>query len=110
MEGASSMTATRSAAALAALALALVALTASRAGAQPFANAKEALVDYSKGNLEPHVSCEQLAKFKDADIVKIEARTIAAAADAPAHCRVSGVLSPEIGFEVNLPARWNRRV
>jgi feruloyl esterase len=79
------------------------------AGAQPFANVKEALVDYSRGSLEPHVACDQLAKFKDPDLVKIEARTVAATADAPAHCRVSGVLSPEIGFEVNLPARWNRR-
>ena len=32
-----------------------------------------------------------------------------ATADAPAHCRVAGLLDPEIGFEVNLPARWNRR-
>src|SRR5947209_2309757 len=28
---------------------------------------------------------------------------------APAHCRVTGVLSPEIAFEVSLPAKWNGR-
>jgi hypothetical protein len=33
-----------------------------------------------------------------------------AAEDVPAHCRVSAILNPEIGFEVNLPPRWNRRV
>ena len=27
----------------------------------------------------------------------------------PAHCRVTGVLAPEIAFEVSLPAHWNGR-
>ena len=27
----------------------------------------------------------------------------------PAHCRVTGLLSPEIAFEVSLPAKWNGR-
>jgi feruloyl esterase len=27
----------------------------------------------------------------------------------PEHCRVTGLIAPEIGFEVNLPAAWNRR-
>jgi len=31
------------------------------------------------------------------------------AANVPEHCRVSGVLVPEIAFEVNLPTRWNGR-
>jgi feruloyl esterase len=28
----------------------------------------------------------------------------------PAHCRVNGTISPEIDFEVNLPASWNGRL
>ena len=32
-----------------------------------------------------------------------------AAADTPQHCRVTGVITPEVAFEVNLPDRWNRR-
>ena len=28
---------------------------------------------------------------------------------APAHCRVTGLLSPEIAFEVSLPSKWNGR-
>src|SRR5207249_9739107 len=28
----------------------------------------------------------------------------------PEHCRVSGQILPEIRFEVNLPASWNRRL
>src|SRR5205823_9643325 len=76
--------------------------------AQAFAELKNSLVDYSKTDVEPRMPCERLATaFKDKEIVKLETRTIAAAGSAPAHCRISGVLSPEIGFEVNLPAKWN---
>ncbi|WP_163484840.1 tannase/feruloyl esterase family alpha/beta hydrolase, partial [Escherichia coli] len=39
----------------------------------------------------------------------ISSETIPANADAPEHCRVTGVIAPEIRFEVNLPAAWNRR-
>ena len=34
---------------------------------------------------------------------------MAATADTPQHCRVTGVIAPEVAFEVNLPDRWNRR-
>ena len=27
----------------------------------------------------------------------------------PEHCRVTGLIQPEIRFEVNLPSSWNRR-
>ena len=30
-------------------------------------------------------------------------------AAAPAYCRVTGVLAPEIAFEVSLPSKWNGR-
>lgn len=77
--------------------------------AQPFSNVKNALVDYAKADVEPGMACENLAKFKDKEIVRLEARAVGGGNGAPAHCRVSGVLAPEIGFEVNLPAKWNRR-
>src|SRR5262249_59278434 len=35
--------------------------------------------------------------------------TVGAAAGAPEHCRATGTIAPEIHFEVNLPAAWNRR-
>jgi Tannase and feruloyl esterase len=34
---------------------------------------------------------------------------VAATPGVPAHCRVTGVLAPEIAFEVSLPDRWNGR-
>ena len=81
-----------------------------QAQAQAFANLKEALVDYSKSDTEPHKSCEALAKFSSRDIAQITATVVAATQAEPAHCRVNGMLAPEIAFEVSLPARWNGRL
>jgi hypothetical protein len=90
-------------------AVVLLCSTAKLAGAQAFANLKGAAVDYSQTEVEPRVACADLAKFKDKEIAQIQSRAVAASGDAPAHCRVSGTLTPEIGFEINLPDRWNRR-
>ena len=77
---------------------------------QPFANAKSSRAAYSGGSVMPEGECERLADLKLDDLVQIAARTVPAEGSAPAHCRVSGVLRPEIGFEVNLPAPWNGRL
>jgi hypothetical protein len=79
------------------------------ARAQAFADLKSALVDYSKAESEPHKACESLGKFKSKEIATIMAVAMPAAAGVPAHCRVTGLLSPEIAFEVSLPAKWNGR-
>ena len=79
--------------------------------AQPFANLKNSAVNYSLASAEPRLACDALASsFKDKDIVSLKTREVAGTDSAPAHCRVSGVLAPEIGFEVNLPAKWNERL
>ena len=88
---------------------ALAAVIAMPGEAQVFADLKSALVDYSKSDNEPHKACEALGKFKSKEITQIAAAQIPAAAPTPAHCRVTGVLSPEIAFEVSLPAKWNGR-
>ena len=79
------------------------------ANAQPFSELKKALVDYSKADAAPGKTCEALAGFKLEELVRIEAVMIPAADPTPAFCRVSGLLSPEIAFEVSLPAKWNGR-
>jgi feruloyl esterase len=76
---------------------------------QAFADLKSALVDYSKAELAPRKACEAMAGFKSKDIAEIKAAAMAAETAAPAHCRVTGLLSPEIAFEVSLPAKWNGR-
>jgi len=79
--------------------------------AQAFADLKTSAVNYAVASAEPRMTCAALATaFKDKDLVSLKTMAIAASGNAPDHCRVSGVLSPEIGFEVNLPARWNQRL
>jgi hypothetical protein len=87
----------------------LIAATAMPSSAQAFADVKSALVDYSKADINPRKACEALGKFKSKEIAQIAAAMIPAATAAPAHCRVTGVLSPEIAFEVSLPDKWNGR-
>ncbi len=77
--------------------------------AQDFSEVKTALVDYSKAEMEPHKSCQALGNLKTTDLVQIVAAAIPASDAAPAYCRVTGLLSPEIAFEVSLPAKWNGR-
>ncbi len=93
----------------AACAILLITGAATQARAQAFADLKNALVDYSKADLEPRKACETLGKFKSAEIAQIAAVSVPAAGMTPAHCRVTGLLSPEIAFEVSLPAKWNGR-
>src|SRR5688500_3969343 len=77
--------------------------------AQPFANARTSLANYTVADSAPAKSCESLAAVEDEGINSINARTVPAAGVTPQHCRVTGVITPEVAFEVNLPDRWNRR-
>jgi len=91
---------------------AVIALTAGGANparAQVFSDVKSALVDYSKADIEPREGCEALGKFQSKDIAQIRAEMVEANGAQPAQCRVSGLLSPEIAFEVTLPVKWNGR-
>src|SRR5215831_20455210 len=87
----------------------LVCASASLARAQAFADLKRGAVDYSKSDLTPAMPCENLSRFAAPDIATVQAHMVPATGDAPVHCRVSGLLKPEIGFEVNLPMEWNGR-
>ncbi len=82
----------------------------SAASAQPFANARNSQAQYLGGTVRPSGACEQLDVRGLADVLEITARTVAAEGNTPQHCRVSGVISPEVAFEVSLPAQWNGRL
>jgi feruloyl esterase len=92
------------------LAAVVAAALAPVAQAQPFANGKTARSAYTSATIGPRGACEHLAEFKANELVRIAARAVPAEGAAPAHCRVNGTLSPEIEFEVNLPASWNGRL
>jgi hypothetical protein len=79
------------------------------ATAQPFASAKSSLAGYTVTDTVPQKACDTLAAFRGEGIVAIQARVVPATADTPQHCRVTGVITPEVAFEVNLPDSWNRR-
>jgi hypothetical protein len=87
----------------------LLCASASPAAAQAFANASRSTAQYAATDTAPAKSCDSLAAFKGEGIVSIAARVVAATADTPQHCRVTGTIAPEVAFEINLPERWNRR-
>ncbi len=89
--------------------LAAIHITSSATHAQAFAEAKSSAVDYTKADIAPRSTCEAIGKFKAREIVQITSAATPAAAGVPAYCRVSGILAPEIAFEVSLPDKWNGR-
>jgi feruloyl esterase len=92
------------------LAAATFLMLASSAGyTQPFANAAASHTGYSGGELAPQGECAALADLELPELIEVATRAVPADGAVPAHCRVSGVLDPEIAFEVNLPAAWNGR-
>jgi len=91
------------------LALLLLSASALPAAAQPFANADRSAAKYAVADTTPSKTCESLSAYKGDGIVTIAARVVAATSDTPQHCRVTGLITPEVAFEVNLPDRWNRR-
>src|SRR5215472_10282599 len=59
---------------------------------------------------EPTIECDALVKHSFGDQVKLQSATLVAATDKlPAHCDVRGVIWPEAGFAIKLPAEWNGR-
>jgi hypothetical protein len=90
-------------------ALAFMCATATSAAGQAFVNAGNSRANYSVAKASPAKSCESLSSFKSEGIVSISARVVPATADTPQHCRVIGMITPEVAFEVDLPDRWNRR-
>lgn len=54
-------------------------------------------------------TCESLRRLTGFEFTVATAQTIPAQGDAPRYCRVTGLIQPEIRFEVFLPGEWNRR-
>jgi hypothetical protein len=78
--------------------------------AQAFADADSAVAAYTKAQTEPRETCASLAQYRRSELREIHAEHIAATESTPGFCRVTGVLAPEVAFEVALPDRWNGRL
>ena len=85
-------------------------ILAAPAEAQPFADAAASRAGYSGGTIAPKADCAELAGLALPELVEIAARAMPADGEVPAHCRINGVIEPEVAFEVNLPAAWNGRL
>ena len=82
---------------------------ASTAHAQAFADARTALAGYARAELKPRKSCAEMSAYRDNDILELHSASISAEETTPAQCRITGILRPEIAFEVSLPIEWNGR-
>jgi Tannase and feruloyl esterase len=85
-------------------------LAASTAQGQSGAQFKDWNLPSDEVRLKSKLACADLRSLTGFEFSVVTANTIAANADAPEHCRVSGQILPEVSFEVNLPASWNRRL
>jgi hypothetical protein len=82
---------------------------ASRGNPGGFSLSAQSSVPYT---LTPHrasVECQAM-NVTLASGVTVSARLVAATAKAPEHCRLSGTIPAEVGFEINLPTQWNGRL
>jgi feruloyl esterase len=96
---------------LAALALSpmLMSFGASAQNGYSFTDAASSAVHYSVAPAKAAMSCAAVAGLATLETSIISARVVPAADGVPEHCRVTGLIQPEIRFELNLPANWNRR-
>jgi feruloyl esterase len=89
---------------------ALAAMPALAQNGYSFLDAAKSPLDYRVAPVAAQMACHDLAKLSGGQLTIIKAETVAAAGNVPAFCRVTGVIAPEIQFEVALPANWNRRI
>jgi feruloyl esterase len=60
-------------------------------------------------NAKPVIGCGDLRSLTNNEVSIATALLAPATADAPEHCRVTGQVLPQVGFEVSLPTSWNGR-
>ena len=91
------------------LAAVAVPIGASAQNGYSFAAARDSAVPYTEAGARARVPCASLVALTTHDYSIVSAALVEEKDNMPEHCRVSGVIPPEIRFEVNLPTAWNRR-
>src|SRR5260370_25196041 len=89
-------------------ALALMPATALAQNTYSFTDAAQSAVHYNVASTKASMSCAAVMSLATAETTILSARLIPAADGVPEHCRVNGLIAPEIRFELNLPSAWNR--
>ncbi len=75
-----------------------------------FLDAGSSAIDYRAATVAAQRACHDLRRLAGGQLTIVKADAVAAAGSVPAFCRVTGVIAPEIQFEVALPLQWNRRI
>src|SRR5262245_5249952 len=91
------------------LVLCAVATPARAQNRYSFVDAARSPLDFSKATVKPQMACPEVRTLAAGTASILAVEIVAAAAGVPEHCRVTWWIAPEIHFEVNLPAAWNRR-
>ncbi|HTR86458.1 MAG TPA: tannase/feruloyl esterase family alpha/beta hydrolase [Reyranella sp.] len=100
----------RTGGAVAALALTLLAAPAVAQNGYSFIDADKSAVHYSVAPVKAAMNCAGVSRLSWEAMTVLSARLVPAADGVPEHCRVSGLIAPEVRFELNLPTQWNRRL
>lgn len=79
------------------------------ASAQPFSEATSSVSGYTNADFHPNLNCEDLSGLDLQDLLEVSSELVPAQNGIPSHCKVSGMLEPEIAFVVDLPQDWNGR-
>ena len=94
------------------LAVLMLAVHSQLAGAQngySFIEADTSAIDYRVAGISPIIACREFAARSDTHLSVITAQLIPADGNVGEHCRVDGLIAPEVRFQVNLPSAWNGR-
>ena len=94
-----------------AMALVLSVAPAAAQNGLSFTESEGSAVRFGNADLEPQMACAAIiGTLSTPETTIVAAEPVTSADGVPAHCRVIGVIAPEIRFEVDLPATWNRRM
>lgn len=82
-------------------------LTATLAASPAFAMSQGDIA--APANACEAIAHQDFAAVPDAPTSILKAEAVAAAQDRPSHCRITGIIAPQIQFELRLPDQWNGR-
>ena len=75
-----------------------------------FLRVDQSAVRYAEVVAQPVAECEAFRSQTSAAFSVTGASEVPGAGEVPGHCRIDGVIAPEVGFQVNLPRDWNGRI
>lgn len=82
---------------------------ASRGNPFGFTESASSSVNYTATPYLAMLKCSEMSKTTASGVV-LTAQLVAASTGTPDHCRITGTIPAEIGFEINLPTQWNGRL